>query len=295
MTTLPFSGLPLHIVAASDLASTTSDLSVAITSAAVLFLMVLVALAVVMQKRLRGHKNLLFTLIVLITVTTTLVLGGTAIALNINSPTGGPVKWGSDYQIWACGNQLDLRDPRGLVNNRIGTPTLYEQNDGRIHYTGTPTKLPDDASLGKFMGVIGGEISDSSLVVPLNDDKGFIGTPPAPEQVEGFIATDRSGLAARFTSGQRCGDQTAHVQVFVYRFDQATNTYSQAKQTHPASYELSYRPNSPPGDCVIIEFGPLRDRTDHLCESYGVRDYDRCTEFGVPVDKIARCDIREAD
>ena len=297
MTLSPPSGwlLTLERVATTDLARNINDLSVAITSAAVIFLIVLVAMAVVTQKRQPKHKGLLFSLIVFITVSTTLVLSGAAIALNINSPTGGPVTWGADYQMWACGNQLNLRDPRGLVNDRIGTPTLYEQNDGRIHYDGTPTKLPDDASLGRFMQVVGGEISDSSLVVPLNDDRGFIGTPTAPDQIESYISTDRTGLAARFVDGQLCGDQKAVVQVFVYRFDPATNTYTQTKQTHPANYELSRRAASPPGDCVIIEFAPPKDRTDHLCASYGIRDYDRCTAFGVPADKITRCDIREAD
>jgi len=297
MTTLPFSGLlhSLQIVAATDLARTISDLSVAITGAAVILLMIFVAATVVTHRRWPQFKGPLFTLIVLITVVTTLTLSGATLVRNFNSPTAGPVHWGTDYQIWACGNQLELRDPRGLLSDRVGTPTLYEKNDGRIHYDGTPSNLPDDASLGMFMQAIGGEISDSSLVVPLNDGNGFVGTPSTPEQVESYITTNRDGLSARFVNDQRCGDSPAVVQVFAYSYNAATQTYTQTKLNHPALYELSHSSASPPGDCVIVEFAPTKERTDHLCASYGVRDYDRCTTFGVAADKVSRCDIREVN
>jgi hypothetical protein len=256
-------------------------------------LIILVAAAVITHERWPKFKAPIFTLIVLITVITTLALGGTTVALNLNSSTGGPVHWGADYQLWACGNQLDLRNPQGLMGSRIGTPTLYEQNDGRIHYDGTPTNLPDEASLGKFMQVVGGELSDSSLVVPLNDQTGFTGQPTAPEKVEPYISTDRNGASARFVDGQSCGTEIAQVQAFAYHFSPDSKTYYQTKLDHPANYELSHSNSSPPGDCVIVEFAPVKARTDHLCYSYGIRDYDRCTEFGVAADKVASCDIRE--
>lgn len=294
MTTLSHLGaLRIEPIAAvTDISKNISDLSIAVVSAAVVLLMFLVVAAVITHQRWPKFKGPLFTLIVLVTAVTTLVLGTATVAHNINSPTAGPVRWGADYQLWACGNQLDLRDPRGLLGDRTGTPTLYEKNDGRIHYDGTPDSLPDDASLGKFMLAVGGEISDSSLVVPLNDENGFIGTPAAPEQVENYIKTNRDGISASFVNGQLCGSEKAEVQAFVYTYNEATKTYTQTKLTHPANYELSHRQSSPPGDCVIVEFAPPKDRTDHLCASYGVRDYDRCTEFGVPADKVSRCDIR---
>lgn len=281
--------------AITDLSRNISDLSIAVVSAAVVLLMCLVVAAAITHQRWPKFKGPLFTLIVLITVITTLVLGTATVAHNINSPTAGPVRWGTDYQIWACGNQLDLRNPRGLLGDRTGTPTLYEKNDGRIHYDGTPDSLPDDASLGKFMQVVGGEISDSSLVVPLNDDDGFIGTPATPDQVESYIKTNRDGISASFVNDQFCGGEKAEVQAFVYTYSETSKTYIQSKLIHPATYELSHTNTSPPGDCVIIEFAPPKDKTDHLCASYGVRDYDRCTEFGVPADKVSRCDIRELD
>jgi hypothetical protein len=283
----------LTTVASTDLARSISDISVALVCAAVVMLIILVVAMVITHERWPKFKAPLFTLMVLVTVGTTLVLAGSVVALNINSPTGGPVRWGADYQIWACDNQLNLRDPRSMVSNHVGSATLYEQNDGRIHYTGTPSTLPDDASLGKFMQAVGGEISDSSLVVPLNDQSGFAGQPATPEQVEPYMSTTRDGASARFVNGQTCGDQKAEVQTFVYSYNEDTKTYTQTKLDHPANYELSHRDTSPPGDCVIIEFAPTKDRTNHLCPSYGVRDYDRCTDFGVAADKVASCDIRE--
>ncbi len=287
---------PLHITgiaAATDLASSIGSLSVALVSAAVVMIIILTAMAVLTHERWPKFKAPLFTLTVLVTVITTLVLGGATVTLSLNSPTGGPVRWGTDYQIWACGNQLDLRNPHGLMGNRIGTATLYEQNDGRMHYDGTPTNLPDDASLGRFMQSVGGEISDGSLTVPLNDQSGFSGQPTTPQEVEPYINTTQSGATAQFVNNQSCGGTIAQVQAFVYHYNEGTKTYYQTKLDHPANYELSRTSTSPPGDCVIIEFAPPKDRTDHLCQSYGARDYDRCTEFGVAADKVASCDIRE--
>ncbi len=296
MTTLSFLGgsHALSTVATTDLAHFLGTISVAVASAAVIALMALVVALVLTHKRAPRFSGPLFTLVVLITVITTLTLGSMTVAINVNSATGGPVHWGADYQIWACGNQLNLRDPHGLINDRIGSSTLYEKNDGRIHYDGAPVNLPDDASLGRFMGVVGGEISDSSLVVPLNDQSGFAGTPTAPQEIESYITTNREGSSARFLSGQTCGSDKAEVQTFVYNYNEGSKTYTQTKLTHPAAYELSHADASPPGDCVIVEFAPPHDHTDHLCASYGVRDYDRCTQFGVSADKVASCDIRES-
>lgn len=295
MTTLSHLGgsHALTTVANIDLADTLGNVSIAVVGAAVIALTALVVALAVTHVRWPKFKAPLFTLVVLITVVTTLALSVVTIALNLNSPTAGPVHWGADFQIWACNNQLNLRDPRGLVNNRIGSSALYEKNDGRIHYDGTPAHLPDDASLGAFMQGVGGEISDSSLTVPLNDRDGFAGTPTMPEQLEPHITTDRNGTSARFMSGQACGSDKSEVQVFVYSFNPGTKTYSQTKLPHPAAYELSHATASPPGDCVIVEFAPPKDHTDHLCTSFGTRDYGRCNEFGVAADKIASCDIRE--
>lgn len=281
------------ILAFGLLATSVSNLSVAVTSGAIIVLFILIALAIGTHESRRSFKAPLFTLIVCVVMITTLILGGATVALNANSPTGGPVRWAADFQVWACGNQLDLRDPRGLLTDRIGSPVLFEQNDGRIHFSGTPTNLPTDVTLGTFLQTVGGDITDSSLIFPTNDKTAFIGTPRAPEQVEPYLQTNSEGTFVRFLSGQSCGNQASQVQVFVYQFDEATNTYRQTKITNPANYEISHKTTVPAGDCIIMEFAPAMDHTDHLCQSYGQRDVLHCMTFGVPANKATSCDIQE--
>jgi len=293
--TIPFLGEPsaTSTLASTDLAKSVSDLSVAVVAAAAAMLMVLIVAAIVTRERWPKFKAPLFTLIVLVIAASTLTLSGASAYLSTSSPTGGPVRWSAEYQLWACGNQLELRDSKSLLTNHVGTPTLYEKNDSRIHFDGTPVNLPKDVSLGTFMQVVGGEISDDSLVVPLNDGASFVGTPRSPEQIQPNIATSKAGSYARFISGQACGDQTAYVQTFVYQRDAGTNTYHQFKVQSPADYEMSHTADVPPGDCIIMEFAPPKDKTDHLCPGYGQRDYDRCTQYGVAADKVSTCDLRE--
>lgn len=221
--------------------------------------------------------------------------------LNVKSDTGGPVHWHADFEIWACGNEIALRDPRGFLSNKIGSPTLHEHNDKRIHLEGVPVTLPHDASLGKFMSTIGGELTQSSLTVPVNDDYLFEDAQdaqdgdghgaPAPELVEPYIHTTPQGREARFVTGQNCGDQPAELQVFVYSHDPQTKQYRQQKLQDAATYAIAGRDQVPPGDCVIFEFGPTRQYTDKLCKQYGVRDIDRCADFGVTQRRV--CEIRE--
>lgn len=286
-----------------DLEKTISDLSITAVVAGAVALVLLVGLAVFMNKRWPGFKPILFSLIVIITLGTTFTISGGTIYLNLNSATGGPVHWHTDFEIWACNNELELRDPHGALSNKIGTPTLHEHNDKRIHLEGVPVELPHDASLGKFMNVVGGEIADSSLVIPLNDDKYFEGhheevdgdgsATPAPEDVQPYILTGKDGKYAKFVNGDTCGEQPAEVQVFVYRYNQQDKTYKQTKIDHPANYELSHHSDVPPSDCVIIEFAPQKDHTNKLCRQYGVRDSNLCESFGVKPEDHDVCVIKE--
>lgn len=289
--------------AAADLEKTISDLSISVVSGGSVALIVLVILAILFSQKRPSIKPVLFGLILLIVVGTTLTISGATVYLNVKSATGGPVHWHADVEYWACGNELELRDPRGALSNKIGTPTLHEHNDKRIHLEGVPVTLPEDASLGKFMQVVGGEVSKNSLIVPLNDEKYFEDTPdeldgdgaaaPDPAAVQPYILQGTDGKYAKFVSGQTCNDEAAEVQVFAYRYDDKTKSYTQTKIEHPEHYEISHHSEVPPGDCVIFEFAPKKDRTDKLCQQYGIRDRDRCQQFGVKPDEDKICEIRE--
>lgn len=191
-------------------------------------------------------RAFLFWPIMVIVTAVSLGLIGSTIYLNSTSSSGGPVHWHADLEIWACGEQLEIKDPTGKLSNKIGTATLHEHNDKRIHLEGVVVE-PHDASVGKFFRVIGGNISASSLTVPTNNGNRTMG------------------------SGQMCpgSNQAAEVQMFAFRTN-PDKTYSQIKVNHPDEYTISHHSNVPPADCLIIEFDQPKSKTDRLCRSYQV-------------------------
>ena len=288
---------------ASDLEGQLSSWSLRITLASALALTVLIIVSALVKDKWPRLKMPLFLAIAFVMAGSTLFLGASTVYLNTKSDSGGPVHWHADFEVWACGNQLEFKDPYQFLSNKIGTATLHEHNDQRIHLEGVVVHSSVDASLGKFFDVTGGALTKNALVVPLNDEgsmfEDFVdGDGPndtAPALVEPYIVYDSDGRYARFINGETCGDEPSYVQVFVYHYDEDTKTYAQGKLTDPASYSISGEPNVPPGDCVIVEFGPLKSQTDKLCEQYGIRDVDRCEQFGVLPDERSICQIKQVN
>jgi hypothetical protein len=299
-------GMPFSFLATADLETTINQLSLTSVGIGSVLLVLLVIAAILLNKRKGKAKNKgkmpIFLGIVTVVMVTTLIISGGTNFLNINSYVGGPVHWHADTEFWVCGNEMELRNPQGFLSNKIGSPTLHEHNDKRIHLEGVPISA-EDASLGKFMQVIGGELTDDTLVLPLDKTKLFKNAPneqdgdgnatPAPELVERFLEDDGEYKLARMTTGQRCGDQPAELQVFVYQTDKAAKTYKQIKLNVPADYAISHYGDVPAGDCVIFEFGPTRDRTDKLCRQYGIRDIQQCGRFGVKPNERSICEYKE--
>ena len=294
---------------AEDLETFIANLSVTVVVVGAILILLLVAIAASInksrKKKTQALKLPIFVAIVVVVLGTTLTISGGTVYLNMKSATGGPVHWHADFEIWACGNEIELRDPTGFLSNKIGTATYHEHDDKRIHVEGVPIDLPHDYSLGKFFNVVGGGISKDSLVVPLNDNGKYFedhheetdgdGNPKqAPEQLDAFVKTEAKGKVASFVNGAACGSQPSEVQVFGYKFDAATKTYKQTKVEDPANFMPAHESQVPNGDCIIVEFGPAKDRTDKLCKQYGVRDADRCGAFGVEAkDRERVCDIKE--
>lgn len=294
----------LLVLATSDLEESINNLSLITVIVASVLLILLVLAAMWANKRKKKLLKLPLFLAILIVVTgTTLTISGATVYLNVKSATGGPVHWHADFEVWACGNELELRDPHGFLSNKIGTATYHEHDDKRIHLEGVPVNLPQDASLGKFFSVVGGELTSNSMVVPLNDDKLFEdgkneedgdgSAAPYAEQIEPFIKTGKDGKYATFVNGQACGDQESEVQVFVYQLNEKDKTYTQTKLDNPADYAITGQSQVPPGDCVIFEYGPPRDRTTKLCQQYGIRDRIKCERFGVEANERKICEYTE--
>lgn len=206
----------------------------------------LASISLKIKKPSADTKKLLFFSIVLVTLIPTLVLSGSTIYINTISESKGPVHWHADFEIWNCGQEVSLKDPVGL-SNKLGTSTLHEHNDKRIHLEGVVLKN-EDASLGNFFYVIGGDLRADSFSIPTN---------------AGLFSTKNGNTCSKTGAGA--------VQVFVYQTDK-DGYFSQKKIMDPASYVISPDSNVPPGDCIIVEFDTPKSRTDKLCRSYKVAE-----------------------
>ena len=163
-------------------------------------------------------KKIAFIFISVPIMAGTLYISGATVYQNIASVTGGPVHWHADYEIWACGQKYELADPSGL-ENRVGTPTVHEHNDNRIHIEGVLLDL-EDASLHEFFESAGGEFTGDTLAMPTN-----------------------AGLI-RWTNGDLCSNRPARWYMFV-------NSVMNDKM---GEYIISPYPDVPPGDKIKLVF-----------------------------------------
>jgi hypothetical protein len=199
----------------------------------------------------RTKAFLFWSLAVVITLSTVYVAGST-IYLNMVSVTKGPVHWHSDFEMWKCGEKLDLANPAGL-SNRIGTPVFHEHGDNRVHVEGVVVRH-NDVDFHTFFDAIGGSLENNRIVFPVH---------------EGMVSVE---------NGDLCSGEPGTLQAFLYRVqnpDPTVNTgfvYTQEKIENFEDYVLAPYINVPPGDCIILEFDVEKERTDRICESYRVAE-----------------------
>lgn len=271
-----------------------------LVSSLILIVLLLIASRVVKNKKYKAIKTPLFIAIAATIILPSLLLVGSTIYINTISESKGPVHWHTDIEFWVCGEEIELRDPYEFLSNKIGTATYHEHDDKRIHLEGVVIEKEYDASLEKFMDVTEGSITDDSIVIATEDrlfENDVDGDIPSGNQegARGLMQRDEDGKAViSAQNGQDCGDGVpGELQVFVFRFNKEDDTYYQEKLENPGRYTMRDESVVPPGDCLIVEFGPSRNYTDRLCEQYGVRDSERCTEFGVSEFNPDLCNIRE--
>ena len=195
-----------------------------------------------------GRKKALFIILVIGVVAATGYFVVSTVMLNYASSTSGPIHWHADFQIYNCGERVDIIDPNGL-SNKVGSPVFHEHDDDRIHVEG-PVLLLEDVSLAEFFAVLGGALTENKMTVPTN---------------EGVLNVQNGGS---------CNGEPATLQVFLLRVNNPKDhnawTYTQNKLSDFTNYVLSPYSAVPPGDCFIVEYGPERAATDHLCETYDV-------------------------
>lgn len=273
-----------------DIEGDVNSLSIRAIGYAVVLLILLLVLATVIVKNKRYHalKTPLFVAIAATIVVPSLILVGSTIYINAISESKGPVHWHTDIEFWVCGQEIELRDPYAFLSNKIGTSTYHEHDDKRIHLEGVVIEKEYDASLEKFMAVTEGAITNEQIIIATdpdlfeNDTDGDV--PDGPEQAARDLVVldgdDKPVVSAR--NGDSCGDRgPGEVQAFLYRYEDGTDTYTQTKLEEPGRYIMRDESIVPPGDCLIVEFDVSKQYTDRLCQQYGVRDSERCTEFGV--------------
>jgi hypothetical protein len=271
-----------------------------------LILIICTIIALVLKNRVPRLKLPLFLIMATTLIGSTLILFGSTIYLNTKSESKGPVHWHAEVEFWACGTELELRDPDGFLSNKIGTSTYHEHNDKHLHLEGVVVRKADDASLEKFMQVSYGFLTDESIGVALNDDNstwfttgeqtdGDAQSLANAEQLKTYVAQSDRAPVMRLKNGALCGSKEAELQVFVYKYNKAAKTYRQEKLAKPTSYLMSEDSSlGPPSDCVIVEFDEPKERTNKLCEQYGVKDASRCMSFGVEEFDPGQCHIRDA-
>lgn len=292
-------------IASADLEQRISSLSLRVVVVASIILVAATLLALIYSKRFKWLKLPLFLTFATVIIGSTLFLLGGTVYLNVKAESKGPVHWHSDIEFWACGSEIELRDPQGFLSNKIGSTTYHEHNDKRIHLEGVVVRKDTDASLEKFMQVTGGYINKSGIAIPLNKDEttwfasgektdGDMQLPPQVDSFRQFVKETDKGPVLELKNGQSCDDRSiGELQAFVYRYDKVDKTYTQEKLADPSKYVMRDESVVPPGDCVIVEFDAKKARTDKLCEQYGLRDNKRCESFGVKEQNPELCSITQ--
>jgi hypothetical protein len=296
----------LKIIASTsgDIESKINSFSIktVLVSILILALLLLISTRIVKAKKLEKLKKPIFILIVLAITIPSLLMTGSTIYLNTISDSKGPVHWHTDIEFWACGQEIEIRDPYAFLSNKVGTSTYHEHDDKRIHLEGVVIDKEEDSSLEKFMRVTGGSIEENKLVIPtepnpFEDDVDGDKVTGDQERVRSFLGKDADGRSIlSLENGNGCSDQGyAEVQAFLYTFNKQDDTYTQAKLDNPASYTMRDESTVPPGDCLIVEYDIVKATTDKLCQQFGVRDSVRCVEFGVSTYNPDLCNVRQTN
>ena len=223
----------------------------------------LVIFSVFKKDKSQGLRLFLFWGMTLPIIAATLYLAGATVAKNLASQSSGPVHWHADFEIYNCGRttadrdrvkgrtilahaeeeEIDLKNPEG-VSNRIGSSNFHEHGDNRIHVEGVVEKLTD-VSLGKFFEVIGGQLTNTFLRLPTDQGETIL------------------------QNGRLCPEGKPGVlQVFLYQTH--GSLVIQKKLENFVDYVISPHSQVPPGDCLIFEFGPVKDKTDKICKFYDI-------------------------
>ena len=204
-----------------------SSLSLDILLITALLIFIIAILSIIFSKKISEiQKKTAFYILAIASIGATLFLVGTTLYLNITSPTKGPVHWHADFVIEVCGKNLEIKDPKGILN-LIGTSSVHEHNDMRIHIEGTPASL-EEIELGEFFKAIKGYFDETTLSIPTNE-----GITIAKES---DLCTNLPGKLFLFVESQSGKERIWHLEPLMQE------------------YVISPYSNVPPGDRLKIIF-----------------------------------------
>ena len=180
---------------------------------------VLIVIILIFHKKMNEiTKKIVYYLVAAVAVLVTIYLVVTTLHLNFISLTKGPVHWHADFEIWACGKEIFIKEPKGL-SNKQGVDLMHAHNDNRIHVEGVILDKKQ-ASLGAFFYAIGGSISNDGFIVPTDTE------------------------LVSYHEGDHCNEQPGKLYVFVNG-----NLIS-----NPDVYVISPYEKVPPGDRIKFIF-----------------------------------------
>ncbi|MBI2651283.1 hypothetical protein HYX01_02335 [Candidatus Woesearchaeota archaeon] len=207
---------------------------------------ILVLFSLLHRQKTEKMKIFLFFGIAIPIVAATFYLAASTIYLNQISETKGPVHWHADYEIYVCNKKIELLKPKGFSNS-VGIPLFHEHDDNRIHVEGVVTNIKD-VSLHNFFEAVNGYLEEDKMGIPTD---------------YGFEEAKNSEL---------CGEKSGKLQVFLYKIrnpkDAKSWIYEQIKLGDFENYVLAPYSQVPPGDCIIIEFGEDKEKTENMCSTY---------------------------
>ena len=195
-----------------------------------LIVIILVSLiSILLRNKLKNkHKKILFALILIPVMFSTIYLAGSTVYTNLISETGGPVHWHADYEIWICGEKVLLKEPEGF-DNKVGSATLHHHNEGkdlggkyRIHVEGVLVKK-QAADLSSFFEKTGNLLQKDSIGLFLHD-----------------------GSQKRWFNGDTCSNTGKNATLKVFVNDGQIEDFTE--------YVISPYSNVPPGDFIRIVF-----------------------------------------
>jgi len=197
-----------------------------------------ISYALLMRKELtESHKKALYIIVAISAIIGTIYLSGATVYLNQKSWSGGPVHWHADFEIWVCGEQIDVVDPTGF-RNLVGEETMHEHGDNRIHIEGVIFDK-EDATLAEFFEALGGRF-EAGATDREGRTYGYLQVPTE----EGLKGWGQPAVLSLFES--LCNGKIARWTVFI--------NGKLVENNEAPDYVISPWQTVPPGDTIKFVF-----------------------------------------